>query len=215
MSSFLWLNKIMNPDPYKTTSNSNYDFILNPQKPKKAFNIGGNSMQKKILAILSILIFLIVGFTIFKNLTTTKVLSISDLTNVVIEQQKIINLVKNDFISSNSTNQFSQAQINAIATINLTIPSEQKSLINYLKDSSYVIKSSTIGSVKTTSLDTQINNAAASGNLTSTYNSIMKSELNNYLNYLSIGYNTTKGPKGKALLKQEYQNANTLLKQLN
>ena len=205
----------MNPDPYKTTSNSNYDFILNPQKPKKAFNIGGNSMQKKILAILSILIFLIVGFTIFKNLTTTKVLSISDLTNVVIEQQKIINLVKNDFISSNSTNQFSQAQINAIATINLTIPSEQKSLINYLKDSSYVIKSSTIGSVKTTSLDTQINNAAASGNLTSTYNSIMKSELNNYLNYLSIGYNTTKGPKGKALLKQEYQNANTLLKQLN
>ncbi|MEI6249432.1 MAG: hypothetical protein WCP00_02405 [bacterium] len=215
MSSFLWLNKIMNPDPYKTTSNSNYDFILNPQKPKKAFNIGGNSMQKKILAILSILIFLIVGFTIFKNLTTTKVLSISDLTNVVIEQQKIINLVKNDFISSNSTNQFSQAQINAIATINLTIPSEQKSLINYLKDSSYVIKSSTIGSVKTTSLDTQINNAAAAGNLTSTYNSIMKSELNNYLNYLSIGYNTTKGPKGKALLKQEYQNANTLLKQLN
>ncbi|NBW28899.1 hypothetical protein EBR37_00760 [bacterium] len=205
----------MNPDPYKTTSNSNYDFILNPQKPKKAFNIGGNSMQKKILAILSILIFLIVGFTIFKNLTTTKVLSISDLTNVVIEQQKIINLVKNDFISSNSTNQFSQAQINAIATINLTIPSEQKSLINYLKDSSYVIKSSTIGSVKTTSLDTQINNAAAAGNLTSTYNSIMKSELNNYLNYLSIGYNTTKGPKGKALLKQEYQNANTLLKQLN
>ena len=205
----------MNPDPYKTTSNSNYDFILNPQKPKKAFNIGGNSMQKKILAILSILIFLIVGFTIFKNLTTTKVLSISDLTNVVIEQQKIINLVKNDFISSNSTNQFSQAQINAIATINLTIPSEQKSLINYLKDSSYVIKSSTIGSVKTTSLDTQINNAAASGNLTSTYYSIMKSELNNYLNYLSIGYNTTKGPKGKALLKQEYQNANTLLKQLN
>ena len=172
-------------------------------------------MQKKILAILSILIFLIVGFTIFKNLTTTKVLSISDLTNVVIEQQKIINLVKNDFISSNSTNQFSQAQINAIATINLTIPSEQKSLINYLKDSSYVIKSSTIGSVKTTSLDTQINNAAAAGNLTSTYNSIMKSELNNYLNYLSIGYNTTKGPKGKALLKQEYQNANTLLKQLN
>ena len=215
MSSFLWLNKIMNPDPYKTTSNSNYDFILNPQKPKKAFNIGGNSMQKKILAILSILIFLIVGFTIFKNLTTTKVLSISDLTNVVIEQQKIINLVKNDFISSNSTNQFSQAQINAIATINLTIPSEQKSLINYLKDSSYVIKSSTIGSVKTTSLDTQINNAAAAGNLTSTYNSIMKSELNNYLNYLSIGYNTTKGPKGKALLKQEYQNANTILKQLN
>ena len=205
----------MNPDPYKTTSNSNYDFILNPQKPKKAFNIGGNSMQKKILAILSILIFLIVGFTIFKNLTTTKVLSISDLTNVVIEQQKIINLVKNDFISSNSTNQFSQAQINAIATINLTIPSEQKSLINYLKDSSYVIKSSTIGSVKTTSLDTQINNAAAAGNLTSTYNSIMKSELNYYLNYLSIGYNTTKGPKGKALLKQEYQNANTLLKQLN
>ena len=205
----------MNPDPYKTTSNSNYDFILNPQKPKKAFNISGNSMQKKILAILSILIFLIVGFTIFKNLTTTKVLSISDLTNVVIEQQKIINLVKNDFISSNSTNQFSQAQINAIATINLTIPSEQKSLINYLKDSSYVIKSSTIGSVKTTSLDTQINNAAAAGNLTSTYNSIMKSELNNYLSYLSIGYNTTKGPKGKALLKQEYQNANTLLKQLN
>ena len=205
----------MNPDPYKTTSNSNYDFILNPQKPKKAFNIGGNSMQKKILAILSILIFLIVGFTIFKNLTTTKVLSISDLTNVVIEQQKIINLVKNDFISSNSTNQFSQAQINAIATINLTIPSEQKSLINYLKDSSYVIKSSTIGSVKTTSLDTQINNAAAAGNLTSTYNSIIKSELNNYLSYLSIGYNTTKGPKGKALLKQEYQNANTLLKQLN
>lgn len=205
----------MNPDQYKTTSNSNYDFILNPQKPKKAFNISGNSMQKKILAILSILIFLIVGFTIFKNLTTTKVLSISDLTNVVIEQQKIINLVKNDFISSNSTNQFSQAQINAIATINLTIPSEQKSLINYLKDSSYVIKSSTIGSVKTTSLDTQINNAAAAGNLTSTYNSIMKSELNNYLNYLSIGYNTTKGPKGKALLKQEYQNANTLLKQLN
>jgi len=215
MSSFLWLNKTMNPDQYKTTSNSNYDFILNPQKPKKAFNISGNSMQKKILAILSILIFLIVGFTIFKNLTTTKVLSISDLTNVVIEQQKIINLVKNDFISSNSTNQFSQAQINAIATINLTIPSEQKSLINYLKDSSYVIKSSTIGSVKTTSLDTQINNAAAAGNLTSTYNSIMKSELNNYLNYLSIGYNTTKGPKGKALLKQEYQNANTLLKQLN
>ena len=205
----------MNPDQYKTTSNSNYDFILNPQKPKKAFNISGNSMQKKILAILSILIFLIVGFTIFKNLTTTKVLSISDLTNVVIEQQKIINLVKNDFISSNSTNQFSQAQINAIATINLTIPSEQKSLINYLKDSSYVIKSSTIGSVKTTSLDTQINNAAAAGNLTSTYNSIIKSELNNYLSYLSIGYNTTKGPKGKALLKQEYQNANTLLKQLN
>ena len=205
----------MNPDPYKTTSNSNYDFILNPQKPKKAFNISGNSMQKKILAILSILIFLIVGFTIFKNLTTTKVLSISDLTNVVIEQQKIINLVKNDFISSNSTNQFSQAQINSIATINLTIPSEQKSLINYLKDSSYVIKSSTIGSVKTTSLDTQINNAAAAGNLTSTYNSIIKSELNNYLSYLSIGYNTTKGPKGKALLKQEYQNANTLLKQLN
>ena len=92
---------------------------------------------------------------------------------------------------------------------------KSQSFINYLKDSSYVIKSSTIGSVKTTSLDTQINNAAAAGNLTSTYNSIMKSELNNYLNYLSIGYNTTKGPKGKALLKQEYQNANTLLKQLN
>jgi len=205
----------MNPNQYSTPTNSNYDFILNPQKPKKSFNISGNSMPKKLFAILSILILLIVGFTIFKNLTTTKVLSISDLTNVVIEQQKIINLIQNDFTVSNSSNQLNQSQINSIATINLSIASDQKSLINYLKNSSYVIKSSTISSVKTTSLDTQISNAAAAGNLTSTYNSIMKSELNNYLNYLSIGYNTTKGPKGKALLKQEYQNANILLKQLN
>jgi len=205
----------MNPNQYSAPTNSNYDFILNPQNPKKSFNISGNSMPKKLFAILSILILLIVGFTIFKNLTTTKVLSISDLTNVVIEQQKIINLMQNDFTVSSSSNQLNQSQINSITTINLSIASDQKSLINYLKNSSYVIKSSTISSVKTTSLDTQISNAAAAGSLTSTYNSIMKSELNNYLNYLSIGYNTTKGPKGKALLKQEYQNANILLKQLN
>ena len=205
----------MNPNQYSAPTNSNYDFILNPQNPKKSFNISGNSMPKKLFAILSILILLIVGFTIFKNLTTTKVLSISDLTNVVIEQQKIINLMQNDFTVSSSSNQLNQSQINSITTINLSIASDQKSLINYLKNSSYVINSSTISSVKTTSLDTQISNAAAAGNLTSTYNSIMKSELNNYLNYLSIGYNTTKGPNGKALLKQEYQNANTLLKQLN
>jgi hypothetical protein len=198
----------MNPN------NGNYDFILNSGATKTNKISMGNSPLKKVLIGFGIFVFLIIILII-----TTSGGGISKATtafeNIVVAQQKIINVSKNDFASNsnNQTTQLTTNQLNSLATITAVLSSDQNQILQYLKKSSVAVPSNITTSVTTTALDTQINTAASSGTLSTIYPIFFQTNLTSYIALIKTCYSLTTGTTGRALLTDMYNNATLLLKQ--
>lgn len=196
----------MNPN------NGNYDFILNSGATKTNKFSMGNSPLKKVLIGFGIFVFLMIILIIStsgggnSNVTTA-------FENIVVAQQKLINVSKNDFNSTNQSTQLTTNQINSLATITAVLSSDQNQILQYLKQSSISVPSNLTTSVTTSSLDAQINTAVTSGTLSNIYPSFFQTNLNSYLGLIKTCYSLTTGKNGRALLTDIYNNATLLLKQ--
>lgn len=200
------------PTP-STGNSSNYDFILSPQKQKRPmFSSGGLSPAVKILIGSLTLLFIFILIMIVKNSLTPKQFSASNITSVVLHQQRMINIINLDL--ENNKNQLSAANLNSMYSIDVVVQSDQGLTLSYLGKNGVGLTKAQLNMVNTASVDTSLKDAATSGTLDQTYVDVLGSELNTYLNTLGNAYQTTHGKNGRTLLKQEILNAKALIKQL-
>jgi enamine deaminase RidA (YjgF/YER057c/UK114 family) len=189
-----------------------YDFIINPKKPSRAaWQLpSGSSSATRTAIFCGGLLALFIVFVIAKGLLFGSN-SLTPFVAVVQDQQELIHLTT---ANSQPQNSLSMLDQNLAATVNLSVGSSQLSLVNYLSANSFKVSSGQLSLKVSASLDNQLTAAITAGTYDQTFQQIMQTELATYSNDLRLAYKSA-GPKGKALLQNEYSQLVLIDKQLS
>jgi len=198
-----------------------YGFIMEPPKtprqPLKLPGLGGgsSSMPVRIAVVLGGLLVLIIIFAIAKSLFSGGG-NTQTLTTVAQQQQSMIHILTNGAGSDGQQQAaLSTGDQNFAATAKLTLTSSQQQLIQYMANNGKKVKIKTLALKISPTIDQQLTAAANNSTYDSTFKQVMQSQLSDYQKALRAAYQQTPGPKGRALLNDEFQGAQLLLTQLN
>lgn len=209
----------MPPDsttPPNTPHPASYDFIMNPQQAPKQPKLklpgaGPTGLLARVALVGGGLIVLVILFSVIKGLII-KGPDFSGYVTVAEDQQELIHLVSNSASNSSQQNLDTNNQ-NLAATAQLSLASNQAQVLKYLSENHHKVSSKTLGLRLNTALDTQLTNAQTAGTYDQTFQSIMQSQLNGYMNDLKHTFQTSTGKKGRAMLSSQYNQAVLLLNQ--
>jgi hypothetical protein len=129
------------------------------------------------------------------------------------DQQELVHLLTPQ--QENLTASLADDTKNFAATAKVTLASSQSQVIQYLTSNGQKVDAKKLGLKINPQTDEQLTTAAAAGTYDETFREIMKSELNTYMNDMSAVYKEATGKKGRALLSDQYNQAQLLLKQLD
>ncbi len=207
-------NPYNQPDQSQVAPDLDYDFILNPNTPKKRlFNF--NSSKSQVLVIAVSLLLLIIVFIVLKNLLSSPVFSSSDFLAVLRDQQSIMHVISLDTTTNQEVGLLSNSNKNLVATTALVITSDNQNTLNYLKNNGVTFSPSTLNLGINPALDNQINSSLNANDYNQTLDQVLSELFTNYVNDLKITYRSERGPKGKALLKTAYHDVYLLDKSLS
>lgn len=203
----------MQPDQNNNVQ-PNYDFILNPQKPRKAgFSLGGASSSKRFIVAGGGFFLLLIFFLILKSLLSSGSINQSAYLSVLQDQQEILRILTTDLQNQsaniNSSNQaFSQTTI-------LSMNSYQASIISYLKTNGITVTPTSLAGKQSSLIDGQLTSAVSATNFNSIFQNIMSQQLLTYNSDLTKAYSSTTGPIGKNILQSQYKGTQLLIRELN
>jgi len=193
------------------TPASPYDFITANEKPTPQFSLpGGSSLLSRALIFGGGLVGLIILAIIFKSLLGGGSKPTA-LVSVAQDQQELIHLATAAGLQQGITT----TDQNFAATTQLAISSAQSTLITYLATNGQKVAPKVLSLKVSAALDTQLQNAAAATTYDQTFQQIMKNQLTVYSSDMQQAFQQTKGPKGRALLNSNFNQAKLLLLQLN
>ncbi len=195
--------------------NQEFDFITNPETPKRGFTLPGSGSQStRILLAAAGLLVVIIVFTFVKSLLGGNSNLAASFMGVIQDQQEIIHLVSSTTNQQNQSQNLSSSSQNFAITAQLSIASAQNSLGNYLVANGQKVNTKELNLKVNPALDAQLTNAATAGTYDTTFRSILTTQLNLYINDMRQTYAQTKGKHGRALLNGDYNQAQLLLTQL-
>lgn len=188
-----------------------FDFIVNPEieRPKRSIIPTGSSLPVKIAFFGSALVVVMIVFVVAKSLIGGSSTSPSYV-SIVQDQQELIHLTT----VAERQRDLSVANKNFVATASLSLSSSQAAMINYLAQNGKKIKSDQINIRISKTTDAQLASAAAAATFNESFKQVMKTKLTAYTRQLQQAYQESTGEKGKAILSDEYTQANLLLTQL-
>ncbi len=187
---------------------SSYDFFLHPAptpKPQRfRLNFGSSSFIKKVIILVGGAVGLIIVFAIISSLIGGGS-NITPLINVAQDQNELVR------VATEATGQATlQTTQNLGQSVELSLTSAQQQLLKYLKDNGHTISSSQLQATKNSQTDKQLTAAASASDFDGAFTTVMQSQLKAYLNDINSAYSSV-GPKGKALLKNQYNGGKLLL----
>lgn len=195
----------------KPTENP-YDFIVNQApKPKRPSLLGSQtSFTKRLLIILGGGLGLIIVIIIFVSLLSSPPKT-AGLVSAAEEQATLLSLSE---VAGKTASQ--QITKNLAATVQLSLLSDQLSLVTYIKDlnSSLKITDTSLLTQQGTALTAQLS-ADPANSFDSEYVQLTQTHLSTYLNLLKQSYSSSDPTAEKILLSNLYNAANLLLKQAN
>jgi len=189
-----------------------YDFIMNPEQPKqhKASLPGGNSAAMRAVFIAGGLLVLLIVFTVIKGLLGGSS-NLDSFVAVAQDQQELIHLATN----ADQQPDLSTTNKNFTATAELSLGSAQSQLIKYLSTNGTKVTAKQLALKISSQTDARLTTSAAATTYNQTFKEIVNDKLTTYVTDLQQTYNHTSGNKGKALLSDQYQQAQLLITQLN
>jgi Na+-transporting methylmalonyl-CoA/oxaloacetate decarboxylase gamma subunit len=190
---------------------ANYDFFLNPPKPPKqplTKRFSAGSFQKKMLTVAACGIVLIILIVVISSLLGSG----SNMTAFITTAQDQTELVR---VATEANSQATvQNTKNLSQSIELSLTSAQQQTLNYLKTNGRVLSTGQLGATKNAQTDKELTAATAASNFNAVFAQVMQTGLKGYINDLKIA-NSSASPKGKTLLKSEFNSAELLLTQTN
>ncbi len=190
-----------------------YNFITDSASvPQKRSRLpGASSLAMRLAYVGGGLLVLIILFSIIRNVISGPS-SLQAFLPVAQDQQEISHLLDNADKQQNQN--FSAAAQNFIATAQLSIPSNQTDLLQYLAKNHYKVNPKDLSLKLSASVDSQLTTAAANSAYESTFVTTMANQLDGYKNDLRHAYAQTKGKNGRSLLNSQFEQAKLLLIQL-
>jgi hypothetical protein len=201
------------PQPVVSQSQP-YDFITNPEQPssRRALpslpGISPTAMRAALIA--GGLVALLILFIVIKGLLSGGG-NLPSFVSVAQDQQELIHLATNASQQHGTTT----GNQNFAATASLSLTSSQAAIVQYLAANGQKVNAKVLGLKISAATDSQLTAAAAATTYDQTFQQIMKTDLTAYLSRLQQTYKQTTGGKGRALLSDDYKQAQLLLTQLN
>lgn len=189
---------------------TDYDFILNPNKPAKQ-PLGGKWIKDPFIMKLIVLIggagiFIVVAMVVVNLLFSSKT-NINDLVILTQSQQEIVRL------SAEGEDAASQQVKNAAINTALSVKSQQQSWFIFLKKYNRVVTPEELVLKKNLKTDQQLAAAKKASTYDTTYTAIMRSQLESYAALLRAEYKKATNKTEKALINDHHQQVFLLLKQ--
>lgn len=183
-----------------------YDFILDKEVPKKNPSdfFTTKSMPIRVVMVVGALVSLLVVILVFQSILAGKP-KYESYFSVIQDQQEILHLNANAIQS-----QLPTSYSNFFATSNLVVASSNSQLTSYLLQNNQKITPLLINAKVSLTLDAQLTQATSAGGYSGLFQSTMVTMLNQYLKDLNTAYYSYKGPKGRALIYDTFNQAKLL-----
>lgn len=127
------------------------------------------------------------------------------------DQQQIIIVAK----TADEQPTLSTASKNSAITTLSSTKTDQQSTLEYLAKNGKKVEPKDLAKTVNPALTEQLTASVAAGTFDSTYKDVMSTQLAAYSKHLKAIYDQTEGKNGRALLQDNYQNAQLLIQQLN
>lgn len=189
-----------------------YDFITNPGAPaRQPFKLpGGDSIVKRVGIIAGGLVVLLILFVVIKGLFSGSS-NLPLFVSVAQDQHELIHLATN----ASQQQGITTGDQNFAATAQLSLTSAQAATVKYLVANGNKVSLKVLSLKVSTATDAQLTAAGAATTYDQTFQAIMKAKLATYVSSLQQTYKQTTGKNGRALLNNDYNQAQLLLAQLN
>lgn len=191
---------------------------MEPAKPQRRgmnFIPTGSSLLVRVAIIGVGIIILIILFSVIKGLVVTPPFDTTAMIGLAQDQQEMVHITSQALQQSTQQQAaLSQNTMNFAVTAQASLSSDQKQTLSYLKTNGKKVKSKVLSQKVSATTDEQLSSAAANSTFESTYIQLMQTALKNYQTALKTTFVSTKGPKGRQLLNQEYMSSQLLLNQL-
>jgi hypothetical protein len=126
------------------------------------------------------------------------------------DQQELIHLVQN----AGQEKSLSAGNENFAATVQLAVGSSQSQIIEFLQNGGKKLNEKQLNLKVDQTTDDRLAAASSAGTYNTTFDEIMKSELDQYAQDLQKAYQLNKGPNGRALLTDCYNQIKLMTIQL-
>ena len=191
-----------------------YDFIVNPEQPSTQRTMpslpGVSPKTMRAVFIAGGLLVLLILFVFVKGLVSNSP-DLTSFISVAQDQQELIHLVT----AASQQQGLATANQNFAATAQLSLASSESAIVKYLVANGKKVDPKILGAKISTATDTQLTAAAAAATYDQTFQDIMKTKLGAYTGDLKQTYPLIKGKNGRALLNDDFNQAQLLLGQLN
>ena len=185
-----------------------YNFIMNPAKPRRQGLFGGGGDKKQRILIVAIvggvllLVFMILFNVIFggSNNNTEKLFNLAKQQNELV---RVAQIGEKQAVSSTTKN--------LATTVDLTLSSGQQATTTLLTKEGKKINAKQLAAGQNTQTDTTLNQATQANHFDEVFTSTMQTQLQSYLTNLSDLYKATKSPEEKALLQNLYNQTKSLV----
>lgn len=186
-----------------------------PQRRSMNFIPTGSSLLVRVAIIGVGIIILIILFSVIKGLVVTPPFDTTAMIGLAQDQQEMVHITSQALQQSTQQQAaLSQNTMNFAVTAQASLSSDQNQMLSYLKANGKKVKSKVLSQKVSATTDEQLSSAAANSTFESTYIQLMQTALKNYQTALKTTFVSTKGPKGRQLLNQEYMSSQLLLNQL-
>ena len=175
-----------------------YEFILNPEKPKKVAGPQFQSNSKKMLVIVGFLvgitIAIIVGFTLFFNLTAPNNADLIELRAYQTELERVITLGQKNLTETDTKNR--------IASLSAVLQSDSTELDGLIKKKKMKITKTELGSKKDAGIDKALEAAKQNNAYDKEFLTVIQSLSTNYYKSLKAALADSKSKSETALLEK-------------
>lgn len=189
---------------------NDYNFIMNPEKPKKRgllSGTGGDPFITKIVLIVGGALVLIVVTTLAVNLFFGGRNNTALLIGLAQDQQEILRL------SAEGENAGSQDIKNAAISTQLSVKSHQRSWLSVLEGRGRGASAEELALKKDSAADGKLELAGQTGTFDTTYTAVMRSGLGEYAEALRSIHQNTSDQELRAALSRQYDEVQLLLEQ--
>lgn len=198
--------------PPQAPQQNRYDFIMNPEQPKRrGFGFGGfgaNSLTKTLVFLVGGAVILMLVIGVAMRLIVGTGFDKQQMTTIAQTQQEIARVAELAAAKAPSNN-----VKNAAVTAQVTTTSQQKELLALLDTRGLKIKAKTLGLLKNSKTDTTLEEAAQTATYDTTYLDTLQTQLINYKKILGTAAGNTKSKTLKAELVESYNEVLILTEQ--
>lgn len=204
-----WSTQAAPPPP---PQHGEYEFIMSPnaaESKKPLIPVNGSPLVKLALGGVGLILLFIV-FSVVRGLLSGPS-PYPSYAGIAQDQQNLIHLTTNALDQqslSTGNRQFA-------ATAKVSLISAQKDMLKYLEKNKYKINDKQLELGISSATDKRLETAAAATTYNSTFNEIVKDELTDYKSHLQQTFQKYEIKNGRALLSENYKQADLLIKQLD